>query len=411
MATDDYPIEQIREEFPALQRIERDHFVGFFDGPGGTQVAKSVINAMATYMKNGVSNLGGSYPTAMETAFLVDEAREHAAVLLGAEKENIAFGANMTSLAFRISRAVSESWEQSKGNIVITEIDHHANVDPWVTAARTKNLAVHTLELDCESKALDLSNLNNIINEETKLVAIGLASNVIGTINDYIPVIKRAKEVGALIAIDAVHAVPHFSVNFKELRADFLFCSAYKFFGPHVGIVAIDKNVFKELKVFKLIPAPKEAPEKLETGTLNFEGLIGITEAIKFIANIGEGNLIREQLVSAYKKMEAYENFLADHLRKALAEFEHVNLYQAGSDILKTPTIAFQVQNMEAKLVCHHLAQKYALHLEYGDFYATTLLRKLNVKHGGLVRAGIAPYNTVEEINRLIEAVKKLKEI
>lgn len=408
---DHYPIEQIREEFPALQRIERNDFVGFFDGPGGTQVAKSVIDSMATYMKNGVSNLGGSYPTAMETAFLVDEAREYVATLLGAEKENIAFGANMTSLAFRISRAVCESWEQSKGNIVVTEMDHHANIDPWVTAARTKNLAVHTLELDCESKTLDLSNLPKIINEETKLVAIGLASNAIGTINDYIKVIQRAKEVGALVAVDAVHAVPHFAINFKEIGADFLFCSAYKFFGPHVGIVAIDKEVFKALNVFKLTPAPREAPEKLETGTLNFEGLVGVTEAIRFIANIGNGNLLREKLVSAYKKMQSYENYLADHLRKSLAELEHVKVYQAGADVPKTPMIAFHIENMEAKLVCHHLAQNYALHLEYGDFYAMTLVKKLNVKHGALIRAGIAPYNTLEEINRLINALKELKEI
>src|SRR5690625_1643215 len=135
-----YPIEQIREEFPALQRIERDHFVGYFDGPGGTQVAKSVIEAMATYMKNGVSNLGGSYPTAMETAFLVNDAREHAAILLGAKKENIAFGANMTTLAFRIARSLSRQWKNGQGNIVVTEMDHHANIDPWVTAAQTKNM-------------------------------------------------------------------------------------------------------------------------------------------------------------------------------------------------------------------------------------------------------------------------------
>jgi len=403
----EFPIEQIREEFPALQRIEKDYFVGYFDGPGGTQVAKSVISAMATYMKNGVSNLGGTYPTALETGFVVEEAREHAAILLGADKENIAFGSNMTSLAFRVSRAVSEKWAQSRGNIVITEMDHHANVDPWITAARTKNLAIHTIKVNSDSKTLDLSTLEKLITKETKLVAIGLASNAIGTINDYKPVIERAKEVGALVAADAVHAVPHFAVDFKSLGADFLFCSAYKFFGPHVGIVAIRDEIFRELDVFKLQPAPKEPPQKLETGTLNFEGLVGVTEAIRFMASMGDGNLLREQLESAYENLLVYENHLAERLRQGLLEIDHVTLFQAGSDVEKTPTVAFQVKGMEANLVCHHLAGGHALHLEYGDFYAKTLVEKLRAQKG-LVRAGIAPYNTTEEINRLIQAVAGL---
>jgi len=408
MVIDMYPIEKIREQFPALQRIEKDYFVGYFDGPGGTQVAKSVIEAMANFMKNGVSNLGGSYPTAMETAFQVDEAREYAATLLGTEKQNIAFGANMTTLTFRIARALSENWIKNEGNIVVTEMDHHANIDPWLTAAKSKGLAIHTIKLDNKTKTLDLETLEETITEQTKLVAIGLASNAIGTINNLEPVVNRAKEIGALVVLDAVHAVPHFEVNFDQLGADFLFCSAYKFFGPHVGIAAIDAKVFKNLNVFKLQPAPNEAPEKLETGTLNFEGLVGVTESIRFIASIGEGNFLKEQLTSAYKKMWHYENHLADHLRKGLAALDHVTLYQAADDVSKTPTVAFQVHEMDAKLVCHHLAQKYALHLEYGDFYAMTLVNKLNVKNGELVRAGIAPYNTLEEIDRLIQAVKEL---
>jgi len=403
-----YPIEQIREEFPALQRIERDHFVGYFDGPGGTQVAKSVIEAMATYMKNGVSNLGGSYPTAMETAFLVNDAREHAAILLGAKKENIAFGANMTTLAFRIARSLSRQWKNGQGNIVVTEMDHHANIDPWVTAAQTKNMQIHYLKVNPETKTLDLDSLEKVINNKTKLVAIGLASNAIGTINDYIPVIRRAKEVGALVALDAVHAVPHFSVDFQDLDADFLFCSAYKFFGPHLGIVAIKEDVFHELEIFKLQPALSETPEKLETGTLNFEGLAGLIETIRFIASIGKGNLLREQITSAYETMFEYEDYLANHLRTELANFDHVTLYQAEDDIGKTPTVAFQIKEMEAKIVCHQLAQKYALHLEFGDFYATTLVEKLNIQNDGLIRAGIAPYNTIEEIERLIHAIREL---
>lgn len=402
-----YPIEQVREEFPALQRIENDHFVAYFDGPGGTQVARSVIEAIATYMKNGVANLGGVYPTSKETAMIVDEAREHVAILLGTNKKNIAFGANMTSLAFKVARAISRDWDH--GNIVVTEMDHHANVDPWVTVAVEKDLTVNKITLNKDTKTLNYDQLTELINEETKLVAIGLASNAIGTINDCEAVISRAKEVGALVAIDGVHAVPHFSVDFTKLGADFLFCSAYKFFGPHVGMVAIHEDVFDKLEPYKLEPAPDEAPEKLETGTLNFEGLVGVTEAIKFIASIGEGNLLREQLDSAYRKMTQYEDYLANRLRSSFAEMDHVILHQAGEHVNKTPTVAFQVKGMEAEDVCTYLQEKYALHLEYGNFYAKTLVEKLNVKNGGLVRAGIAPYNTVEEIDRLIEAVKEIK--
>lgn len=409
MVIDSYPIDRIREEFPALQRIEHDYFVAYFDGPGGTQVSKSVIEAMATYMKNGVANLGGVNPTSHETAMIVNDAREHVAILLGTEKENIAFGANMTSLAFRIARALSNEWREETGNIVVTEMDHHANIDPWITSVESTNLTVNIIPLNKDTKTLDLHNLDELINEETKLVAIGLASNAIGTINDSIPIIRRAKEVGALVAIDGVHAVPHFLLNFNDLGADFLFCSSYKFFGPHVGIVAINEKVFEKIEPYKLKPACDKAPEKLEIGTINFEGLVGVTEAIRFIASIGKGNLLREQLVSAYKKMTTYENYLADRLRKGFAEFEHVELYEAGDDVFKTPTIAFQIKGMKSKLVCHHLMQKYALHLEYGNFYAMTLVEKLTGDTDGLVRAGIAPYNTIEEIDRLIQAVKELE--
>lgn len=408
MEREAYPINQIREQFPALQRIEHDHFVAYFDGPGGTQVAKTVIESMAAYMKNGVANLGGTSPTSKETATIVEEARSHVAVLLGTEKTNIAFGANMTTLSFRIARTLASQWQMRSGNIVVTEIDHHANVDPWKTAAEAAQMDVHTIPLDSETKTLDLRNLNNIINEETKLVALGLASNAIGTINDYVSIMKRAKEVGALIALDAVHAVPHFSINFDELDADFLFCSVYKFFGPHVGIVAIKPEVFQRLQPFKLQPAPDEAPMKLETGTINFEGLVGVIAAIQFMADIGDGNLLREQLISAYEKMEGYEHFLAERLRKGLAAYKQVTLYQADATIRKTPTVAFHIRGKHPKAVCEFLVDKYALHLEYGDFYAKTLVEKITEHEGGLIRAGIAPYNTIEEIDRLIEAVATL---
>lgn len=409
MSEQSYPIDKIREAFPAIQRIENDYFVGYFDGPGGTQVAKTVIDAISNYMKHGVANNGGASYTSKETEYIVNQARETVATLLGTNPNNIVFGANMTTLAFRIARALQQTWGSVQGNIVVTEMDHHANRDPWISAVADTNIDVRSIRINSTTKTLDISQIEQIITEETKLVAIGIASNAIGTINDIIPVIRRAKEVGALVALDGVHAVPHFTINFNDLGADFLFCSAYKFFGPHVGIVAVKANAIDHLTSFTLEPNTNEPPAMLETGTINFEGLVGVEQAIQFIASIGEGNLLREKLNSAFKKISKYENYLADLLRDGLNQIDEVTLYQADESIHKTPTVAFKVRNMHAKQVCDYLATQYSLHLEYGDFYATCLINKLNAKEdGGLIRAGIAPYNTEEEVNRLIEAISNL---
>lgn len=410
MSEQSYPIEKIREAFPAVQRIENDYFVGYFDGPGGTQVAKTVIEAMSNYMKHGVANDGGESCTSKETESIVSQARETVATLLGTERDNIAFGANMTTLAFQIARSLQNTWSDSPGNIVVTEMDHHANRDPWISAVEGSNIEVRSIPVNPKTKTLETNKIEQLITTETKLVAIGLASNAIGTINDIVPVIRRAKEVGALVALDGVQAVPHFTINFNDLGADFLFCSAYNFFGPHIGVVAVQASAFEYLTSFKIDPAANKPPEMLETGTNNFEGLIGLDQAIQFIASIGEGNLLREKLNSAFKKILQYEDYLANHLRNALNNIDYITLFQADEHIRKTPTIAFKVNGMHAQEVCHYLANEYSLHLEYGNFYAQTLVNKLEANEdGGLIRAGIAPYNTVEEIDRLIEAITKLK--
>lgn len=401
-------IEHVREQFPSLQRIENNQFVAYFDGPSGTQVAKQVIDAMHAYMSNGVANVGGTFQTATETEQIVQNAREHVAELIGADADEVVFGENMTSLAFRIARLISQNWRENNGNIVITEMDHHANIDPWVIAAEETNTDIRTIKFDSGTLSLDLSNIDTIINEETKLVAVGLASNAVGTINDVKKIIDRAKEVGALIALDAVHAVPHFQVNFKELQGDFLFCSAYKFFGPHLGIVAVNEEAVNKLLPYKVKPAPESMPHMLETGTINFEGLIGVTEAIQFIASLGEGNLLCDQLSSSYEKLIEYENDLAEKLRNKLKQLDNVTLFQANELYKKTPTIAFRVDGWNSADVCQELAEKYAIHIEYGDFYAETLVNRLNVSDDGVIRAGISPYNTEEEVDRLIMGIVNL---
>lgn len=398
----------MRAQFPSLNRMYNGQPIGYFDGPGGSQVARMVIDEMAKYMLNGVANLGRFSSTSKETREIVQKAREYSATLLGADPDEISFGANMTTLAFTVSRSISRTWEYGKGNIVVTEIDHHANVDPWMTAATDKGLDINTIKLNPHTISLKTDNLEDIITNETKLVAIGLASNAVGTINNISPIVKRAREVGALVAVDGVHAVPHFKVNFSQLDVDFLFCSAYKFFGPHVGIAAIKKQVFEQLETYKLQPAPQTAPEKLETGTQNFEGLVGVIHAIEFLAHFGEGDTLEQRLINSYDKMENYENELAMRLREGLSQIDSVTIYQAPELEPKTPTVAFTVDGMLSSDVCFELVEQHALHLESGDFYAMTLVEKLDVGEGGVIRAGIAPYNTVEEIDRLISAIEMI---
>src|SRR5699024_6995805 len=249
---------------------------------------------------------------------------------------------------------------------------------------------------------------DQLIDEQTKLVAVGLASNAVGTINDVSRIIQRAKEVGALVVIDALHAVPHFAVNFKTLDVDLMFCSAYKFFGPHVGVAAIKHNLYEQLFAFKLQPHPSDIPDKLETGTINFEGLIGVIETIKFMAAFGQGETLRERLDSAYKQFETYEDMLADKLRNGLSQVDGVTLYQASTS-RKTPTVAFRVDGISPEDVCRKMSEL-AIHIESGDFYAMTVVERLGLTaSGGLIRAGIAPYNTEEEIDRLINGIKALK--
>lgn len=401
-----YPIEQIREQFPALQRIQGDYFVGYFDGPSSTQIAISVIDAITTYMKTGVANPGGVHQATRETSSILETTREYVGKFLNTEKENIAFGQNMTTLALQIAQNMTGNIPHGKGNIVLTEFNRRSNVTPWENLTKDTGLALNVLEYDPTSKRLTLERIEECINEETKIVVLGLASNVFGTLSESSRIIERAREVGAYVILDCSFSIAHLPIDLRALDVDVLFCSAYKFFGPHVGIVAI-KNEMEDV----LGMAKAEVIKKvIEIGSINVEGIIGVTEAIRFIASIGEGNLLEEQLASAYTRIKAYENALATRLRQGLAEIDGVELYQAKDDVPKLPIITFQVKGMEGKLVCYHLSQKYALYLEYGDFEADYTIEKLAVTSEQLVRVGIAPYNTFEEVERLVEGVRYIVE-
>ncbi len=403
-----FPIQEVRNQFPALNRTYNGKEVVYFDGPGGSQVVSSAIQAMVQYMENGGANLHGSFPSSHETEEIITNAKEAVADLLTVDPSEVAFGANMTTLALSIARALGRSWGAGD-EIVVTELDHRANVDPWVTMAEDKGVTVRWIRVNPDTYELDLTDLEDVINERTRLVAVGLASNAVGTINDMSAIAERAKEVGASVAVDAVHATPHIPIERDKLGADILLCSAYKFFGPHVGVAAIRKELFEKLEPFKLTPAPSYIPDKLETGTQNHEGIAGVVGAIEFIASLGEGTTRKEKIRSGLEKIDHYETELATKIRKGLAELPNVTLYQAHDHVAKTPTISFTVDGYTPQEVCQRLCEEHSIFVADGHFYASTLAEKTGIiERGGWVRAGLAPYNTAEEVERFLLAIREL---
>lgn len=403
-----YPIAAVREQFPALRRTHNGRSVAYFDGPGGSQVVKGSMDAIYAYMANGGANLHGSFPSSRETEQIIADAKEAIAALFGAKPEEVAFGANMTTLTFAIARALGRDWKEGD-EIVVSELDHRANVDPWLTIAADRSMTVRWLPVDPDTLTLRLDELDDILTPRTRLVAVGLASNAVGTINDIAAVSRKAHALGIPVAVDAVHAAPHFAIDRDELGADLLLCSAYKFFGPHVGIAVIRQEIFEQLHPYKLQPAPAYIPDKLETGTQNHEGIAGIRPAIEFIASLGEGQELRERIRSGYERIEAYENSLAEKLRTALSQIDAVTLYQAAPDVPKTPTIAFRVDGWSPQAFCERMCEDYGIFIADGDFYAMTLADKLGINEsGGWIRAGLAPYSTEEEVARFIHGIREL---
>ncbi len=402
-----FDVRAVRGQFPALGRTYNGHSVVYFDGPGGSQATRQAIDAMAGYMERGGANLHGVFPTSTETEEILARTREAAADFLGTAPDEVAFGANMTTLTFAISRALARGWDDTS-EIVVTELDHRANVDPWVIAAREKGAKVRWIRVDPETLTLNRDDFDMTINDRTKLVAVGLASNAVGTVNDVAAVAEMAHDVGAIVAVDAVHAAPHIPVDRDAIGADVITCSAYKFFGPHAGLTAIRRGLFDGLDVYRLDPAPAHVPDKLETGTQNHEGIAGVEGAIDFIASLGEGSSRREKLTNAMQAIEEYEADLADRFRAGLQELPSVTLYAAPEGVRKTPTIAFRVEGFSTEEVCTRMLED-GFFLAAGDFYASTVAERLGIKEsGGFVRAGLAPYNTQEEVERFITTLERV---
>ncbi|MGH7703075.1 MAG: cysteine desulfurase-like protein, partial [Gemmatimonadales bacterium] len=293
-------VEEIRRRFPALERRERGHPVAYFDGPGGTQTPREVVEAMADYLYHHNANTHWPYPTSEETDAAIAEARQTLADFLNATPAEIVFGANMTTLTFHLSRALGRGWGPGD-EVVITELDHHANQAPWRSLEKERGITIRVVRLAPELNRLDWDDLARALTPRTRLLAIGAASNALGTVTDVARAAELARGVGALTFVDAVHFAPHHLVDVRALECDFLACSAYKFYGPHIGVVYGRRDLLQSLDVPKLDPAPETAPERLETGTQNHEGIVGAAGAVKFLASLGAGESRRHRLAAVFQ--------------------------------------------------------------------------------------------------------------
>jgi cysteine desulfurase family protein (TIGR01976 family) len=407
-------VQEIRSHFPALGRVHEGFPVAYFDGPGGTQVPRAVVEAMSNYLYQHNANTHWAYPTSAETDELLERSRESLADFLNASPAEVAFGANATTLAFHVSRTLGRTFEAGD-EIVVTELDHHANVAPWQALERERGVVVRVVRLKTETGELNWDDFESKVNARTKLLAVGAASNALGTVTDLARAGKLAESVSAYMFVDAVHYAPHRLVDVRALRCDFLVCSAYKFYGPHVGAMFCRRELYESLPFPKLIPAPDYAPEVAETGTQNHEGIVGAAAAVDFLASLSRGaptapldsTARRERLRGAFEALHARGVELTKLLWEGLSETEGVQLYGPQPERQRTPTVAFTIEGVTSTEVARRLAAR-GLFLSHGDFYAATVIDRLGLRPEGLVRAGAACYTSREEVERLVAGVGEI---
>ena len=405
---------KIRAQFPALQQEINNQPVVFFDGPGGTQIPNSVIEAMTNYLKESNANAHGAFATSIRTDQLIKSARIAMSDFLGCDRHEIVFGANMTTLTFAFSRAIAREL-QPGDEIIVTQLDHYANVSPWVEL-ESQGIIIRTIELDLADCTLDLADLKRQINARTKLVAVGYAANAVGTINNVAEIIKIAHSVNALVFIDAVHYAPHGLIDVKALDCDFLVCSAYKFFGPHVGILYGKQEYLNRLHPYKVKPAPTKIPDCWETGTLNFEGLAGLVATIDYLADLGyqispTADNRRTAIVEAMTAINNYEQELCQYLVTGLLEIPSLTFYGIRKPhrfAWRTPTVGIRMRGQTPYELAKALGDR-GIFTWHGNFYALGLTERLGIESsGGLLRIGLVHYNTFDEINRLLIALTEI---
>ena len=400
-------VEEIRARFPALSRLHAGERVAYFDGPGGTQVPLEVVDAITEYLFEHNANTHWHYPSSAETDAMLETSRATLADFVGGSPDEIAFGANMTTLTFHIARALARTLTAGD-ELIVTELDHQANVAPWVEAARENSLTVKVAPMRIEDGTLDLDALGALIGPRTRVVAIGAASNALGTITDVARVAALSRSAGAITFCDAVHYAPHMLVDVRALGCDFLACSAYKFYGPHVGIVWARRDLLASLDVPKLPPAPNTAPERFETGTQNHEGIAGAAAAVQFLASLSRSGATRRQrLQASFDDLHARGRALLSRMWKGLSSIAGVRLYGPQPDKPRTPTVCFTVEGVQPEAVVRQLADR-AVFATHGDFYASTVAARLGRARDGLVRAGCACYTSESDVDRLVEGVRAI---
>ncbi len=403
-----HDIDSIRSRFPALARTLDGTPVVYADGPGGTQVPDTVIEAMAGFLARGGSNLGGPFVTSEETAGVVAAARSAVVDLLNASSpEEIVFGQNMTSLTFALGRALARTWRPGD-EIVCTRLDHDANVSSWMEAAAEAGAEVRLVDFDPVDGRLDPDAVAAALTDRTRLVAVTHASNALGTVVDVAAVAEAARTVGALSFVDAVHYTPHGSIDVQRVGCDFLAASAYKFFGPHTGVLYGRREHLAGLEAVKIRPASSEPPDKWETGTQSFESLAGVAACVDYLAGLGEGATRRERIVDAMTSVAGYERTLSARFLAGLADRPHVRLYGVPVPDGRTPTFAVAVAGHGAREVAAHLGRQ-GIFVWDGHFYALEVMRSLGVlESGGLVRIGFVHYTTADEVDRILAALDEL---
>jgi cysteine desulfurase family protein (TIGR01976 family) len=400
-------VAEIRSHFPALARVHSGLPVAYFDGPGGTQVPRAVAVAVNDYLLHHNANTHWEFPSSRETDRALAEARAALADFVGGAPEEIVLGANMTTLTFHLGRALGRRW-RAGDILVVTELDHHANSDTWRQLARERNLEVRTIRMRREDGRLDTEDAAAKLTAGVKLLALGAASNALGTINDVAGLTARAHAVGAQVFIDGVHYASHQLPDVRAWNCDFFACSAYKFYGPHVGVLWGRRELLAGLDPPKLAPATNEAPELLETGTLNHEGIVGAGAAIDFLAALaGEGGARRQRLARVSHALHERGEELLRQLWNGLSEISGVELYGPPPGSARTATLSFTVRGTDSAAVARALTER-GVFVSNGDFYATTVARVLGHEHDGLVRAGCAAYTTSDEVERLLEGVRQL---
>ena len=410
----DFPIDAARARFPALGRTVAGQPAVYFDAPGGTQACDAAIDAMTAHLRGGTANAGGAFATSLETDALSEAAHAAMADLLGGRADEIAFGPNMTSLTLAVARAVSRDWA-SDHELVVTRLDHDANVAPWLAVAADRGMTVRWLDFDPATGRWDIEALPARLGPRTRLVALGAASNALGTLN---PVAEAAAIVrarsDALVYVDAVQSVPHLAVDVAELGCDFLACSPYKFFGPHQGVLWTRGEVVDRVEAYKVRPAGTAGARRFETGTPSFEGQAGVLGTIDYLEWLGRtvdpsANSRRAALIAAMTAASDYERTLGGRLLDGLATVPGLRLYGSPTMHGRVPTFAFTVAEHAPAAVATHLAER-GIFAWSGHFYAVETIARLGLTDsGGLTRVGLCHYNTAHEVDRLIAALRALR--